>query len=367
MQKIQQQSTDGRSPSSSATTTQVVSPYAIETSTSVVASGEALSQPKTNPLHSSSVISATRAQPTDHDEPEDCFGDRGVCHRNPQRGCYITLSYIYFVSSLISFVVLLSLFYISRKREDVLSAYNAASAAWPAAKKAFIDQVTDGFVNVTGDGGSLLLLPYTDFTDNYPDTNGLNIPSSVFKFSAVEVSSAPISDKNVYMNNQFLTLSINVSGVVSSVPLKIFSNDGYSNMPRAMIHTNCFVINMNTKEVSGGCNYDKDRRISYSAWKPVPNASGPYTFTGVRFSLRSDQDPFVVALRATDGSLKTSVTSSEIYSRGVLVIVTGSPLFLLVICFFCYMVFMSCLIVAFVDFVENTFGFFTKIHKKVAV
>jgi hypothetical protein len=129
----------------------------------------------------------------------------------------------------------------------VLSAYNAASAAWPAAKKAFIDQVTDGFVNITGDGGSLLLLPYTDFTDNYPDTNGLNIPSSVFKFSAVEVSSAPISDKNVYMNNQFVTLSINVSGVVSSVPLKIFSNDGYSNMPRAMIHTNCFVINMNTK------------------------------------------------------------------------------------------------------------------------
>ena len=121
------------------------------------------------------------------------------------------------------------------------------------------------------------------------------------------------------MNNQFVTLSINVSGVVSSVPLKIFSNDGYSNMPRAMIHTNCFVINMNTKEVSGGCNYDKDRRISYSAWKPVTNASGPYTFTGVRFSLRSDQDPFVVALRATDGSLTTSV---ERYSLGKIIVST---------------------------------------------
>jgi hypothetical protein len=222
-----------------------------------------------------------------------------------------------------------------RSREDLLREYNAASAAWPEAQLTFMQAAAN--VSITGDGGTLVLLPFTDFTDEYKDTAGMagvNQPTSLYKMSQLQDMSSPIASASSYSNGQAVGVTVQVGGVLSYISLPIFRDASVSagkTTVNGMLKTVCFVVSSTTLRVSvdksvGGCNWDKDSHISWNSWKGVPS-SGPFSFQGVRFSARSDKDPFVVALQITDGSLDFGPASAIKLGVGLAFLLTALAIF----------------------------------------
>ena len=227
---------------------------------------------------------------------------RGVCQRSACLGCVLGVNFVLSLPALVVGIVFAGLLGV-RGRESVLALYNDASAKWPAAARAFRDLTagSGGFLNVTGDGGTLRLLPYYSFVDNYPDAEGLNVPSraDAFKYFGYNSGQAPVAPRIGFSDGDAVSLDLAVNGVHSGATAPVFRatavNVGKQSGP-GVVKSICIVVDPATSGAAGACNYDKDKKISVSAFESA--GSGPWNFDGTSLpiSVRSTEDPYYVLL-----------------------------------------------------------------------
>jgi hypothetical protein len=234
---------------------------------------------------------------------------RGACLRRPDKTFW---GYVGFVLAAMYFFVgvgfLLSLTDDMRGRS--IATFNAASSAWPPIAAAFSGLTA----NVTGDagvpGGFLPLLASTA-APSYPDTEGLNIPTVNLYYTG---SGSPLPGRK-FNKGEATTFLFNVDGVLSSVSPTLFTegtvsihskgSDGKDSTATVKTYNClsglCVTVNA-ARAVVGGCS-PEGGRTTYTFCDP----DAFHNFI-LSMDLRSESDPFAVALRLTDGKLDFGIS-----------------------------------------------------------
>lgn len=234
---------------------------------------------------------------------------RGACLRRPDQTFW---GYVGFVLVALYFLAgvgfLLSLTDDARGRS--IATFNAASSAWPPIAATFSGLTA----NVTGDAGvpgGFLPLLASSVAPSYPDTAGLNIPTVNLFYTG----SGPLTSGRKYNKGETTTFLFNVDGVLSSVSPALFTegtssvyskgSDGKDSTTTVVTY-NCLsglcVTANAARAVVGGCSPEGGQTTYKSC---DPNAFHNFALT---MDLRSESDPFVVALRLTGGKLDFGIT-----------------------------------------------------------
>lgn len=234
---------------------------------------------------------------------------RGACLRRPDQTFW---GYVGFVVVALYFIVgvgfLLSLTDDTRGRN--IASYNAASSAWPPIAAAFSNLTA----SVTGDAGApggFLPLQASTVAPSYPDTAGLNIPTVEMHYTG----SGSLTYGRTFNKGETTTLLVSVDGVLSSVSPALFTegtssihskgSDGRDSTTTVKTYNClsglCVTVNA-ARAVVGGCSTDGGQ-TSYTSCNP----SAFHNFS-LSLDLRSESDPYAVAIRLTGRTLDFGIT-----------------------------------------------------------
>jgi hypothetical protein len=234
---------------------------------------------------------------------------RGACLRKPDKTFW---GYLGFVLAAMYFIVgvgfLLAL--TDDARGKSIATFNAASSAWPPIAAAFSNLKA----NVTGDAGvpdGFLPLQASTDAPFYPDTAGLNIPTVNMHY----VGSGSLTRGRNFNTGEQTTFLFNVEGVPSSVSPALFTegtasihskgSDGKDSTTTVKTYNClsglCVTVNA-ARAVVGGCSREGGQ-TSYTSCDP--NAFHSFSLT---MDVRSESDPYAVAIRLTGGKLDFGIT-----------------------------------------------------------
>lgn len=184
-----------------------------------------------------------------------------------------------------------------------VNAFNAASAAWPAAAPAF-EGLT---VFVVGSAPSALELPPSTDPDSYPDAAGLDLPSLSIHYTATSTATAPIAPRG-YADGTIEALVVSVNGTLSYVHVPLFatSTGDHGKKSYKRLGSLCITVSPD-RAVTSGCAIGD----GYLKWQLVDcNFNDFVTFT-IPIDVRSEADPYVKAMRVTGGSLRFGLSQAE--------------------------------------------------------
>lgn len=221
------------------------------------------------------------------------------------------------------------------ERATKIAAFNAASAAWPNASLSFA-----GLTNLTvsGDGGTVSLALVTTL-DSYPDADGLVLPTVGLHYVGQSGSaSSPVAGANFDGTGGSPTSGSQSAGRAGAAPVanpwtarRFFQRTTCSSSGKSgqSCSTNywrlsgfCFVLDANLAP-AGGCALDGTASALSVAEMAKCDGPGYYTFS-VPADVRSPDDPFVVMMRATNGSKNFGITQIAKVICGAVFLAAGA-------------------------------------------
>ena len=257
--------------------------------------------------------------------------------------CVGTIAYIAFIFAFFSaptgagFLIALA----ANPRADAVAAFNAASTAWPNASRAYANL---SGVAVTGSGGTLALTAVTS-PDVFPDTaDGVIVPSvGMHYFAAEQADGAPIAGAG-YSSGAITSGNLTAAAALSQWSASLFTStqtcqsDGPNSNHMSCttkyrcLSALCFVLDANLS-FTGGCALDRTSNSLAVSGQDTCDGSGFVSFTGTGVDVRFAADPYIVAMRMTNGSLNFGlsqaaklVVGGTLLGIAILVFAIGCPL-----------------------------------------
>jgi len=208
-------------------------------------------------------------------------------------------------------------------RRQNIDAFNLAVAEWPSHAPSFMGLN----VSISGSTGSLFL-PAITVPDQYPDTDdGIKLPTINIHYSTTSTSSFPIPPQS-YAEGATVSLSLNISGTLSSISPRLFqtrsrsvSNGKSSRSETYYIRLSglCVTIWPSFRSTDGyGCSPDQ----SVASYKEF-NKNDFVSFD-VPIDVRSIYDPYVKANQLTGGSFFFGVSMMNKVIVGCVLFIIGS-------------------------------------------
>ena len=207
-------------------------------------------------------------------------------------------------------------------RADSVATFNAASSAWASASRAYANLSN---VAVTGSGGTLALVAVTA-PDVFPDTaDGVIVPTVGLHYYAVQTSGGPIAGAS-YSSGAMTSGNETASRgagppAVNPWTASLFtftqscSSDGPNSNHMSCTKTYycltalCFVLDANLS-LTGGCALDRTSNSLAVASQDRCDGNGYVSFAGTGVDVRFADDPYVVAMRMTNGSLNFGLSQA---------------------------------------------------------
>jgi len=206
----------------------------------------------------------------------------------------------------------------SNPRADVVAAFNAASTAWPNASRAFANL---SLVAVTGSGGTLVLAAVTT-PDVFPDTaDGVIQPTVGMRYFAAQAADGgPIAGAD-FSSGATTSGSLTAEAAVSPWSASLFTStqtcqsDGPNSNHMSCtskyrcLTAVCFVLDANLS-LTGGCALDRTSNSLAVGSQDTCDGKGFVSFAGTGVDVRFAADPYVVAMRLTNGSLNFGLSQA---------------------------------------------------------
>ena len=265
-----------------------------------------------------------------------CGRARGICRRNCFLGCLV---YVFVFLSWAAFwtgVVFLGLMG-DDARGNAISSFNAASSAWPNASRPFANL---SLVIATGDPGLTSPLERTAAVDPFPDTGGgVVVPTLGVHYEATFGIFTPRS----FSPGATDSLTVNTvtaagdSRVSPAAGLQLFMQKSETSGSGSSRHTStyfyclsaiCAAVN-DAGQITGGCARDDNLdSVSITGLSQSNCNSNTYSTFVVPVAVRSDRDPYVIAMQATRGTLNFGLSQSSKLVVGAVCLGVGALIFI---------------------------------------
>ena len=264
-----------------------------------------------------------------------CGRSRTICHRNCFAGLLVYMFLFISFAATITGIVFLGLT-ASDTRANSISTFNAASTVWPNTSLPFAALVS---VAAGGNPGSESALVRSTAVDSFPDTaDGVIVPTvgihwgSTFEiFSPRGFSLDTTVTLTVTSNNGTDPPRVSQAGGLHLFAKKTTTSGSGSSQRTTTTYycltSICAAIN-DAGQITEGCASDENTGSAAIAGLSTSNCgSDVYRSFSVPVTVRSNRDPYVVAMQETGGTLQFGLSNPTKLVVGVSLLVCGVVIF----------------------------------------